>query len=591
MVKYISKKFIIDLISSSDIVKIISSEINLKLYGNKYKSYCPFHIENNPSFIVNKEQKFYYCFGCKVHGNVIDFLMNYYKINFIESVKKLAYINNTVILYENNFNYDLNLFKVSNNFFYEFMKDINKFYNNCLLFNEDSKLARNLLFSRGLDLEIINKFSLGYSSVFSINKFIYLYDKNKLDKLLNFGVLAKNSEGKIYDKLYGRITFPIWNLYGKIIGFGGRSVKENIISKYVNSSSNIFFSKKKCLYGLYNIKKKNLKKLLIVEGYLDVLTLNKFGIYYVVGLLGTNIYNDQIKILFKYTNNIIFCYDGDNVGIDSYKKIIMIISSYLSEKKKVYFMIIPKNYDPDTLIRKEGKFKFEDRINKSKHIFDFLFEYISLEYNLFTYCGKIKFANFVLNFISNINSNLLKVFLCQKLGDIVGITDFNQLSKLVVSNFNINNRINIKFKVLRYLIFLLLNNPYLSNLVNLSDNLFFGKVNISGLLLFLDIVNICIYNNNILFKNILNKYKKKNIKYYLNILFNWNYLNLNKNIELVFIDNLNRLKILIINKKLEKMILKEKKIGLNENEKIKIWNLLKLKNLKINSNFLIKNVN
>ncbi len=581
MAKYISRKFITDLISVSDIVKIISTKVNLKLYGNRYKSCCPFHKENNPSFVVNQEQQFYYCFGCKVHGNVVDFLMNYYKIGFVNSIEKLALINNVVMLYDDKYEKILDLSDSLKKIFFKFMFSLNKFYNKCLLFNENAKLAREFLFKRGLNLEIINKFSLGYSSILSIKDFINLYNKNKIDVLLNLGVLAKNNKGKIYDKLYNRITFPIWNLYGQIIAFGGRSLNENNVLKYMNSSSNIFFSKKKCIYGLYNLKKTKMKKLLVVEGYLDVLTLSKFGICYVVGLFGTNLHDEQIKILFKYTNKIIFCYDGDDVGLESYKKVIFLVSSYLNEIKKVYFMIIPKNYDPDTLIKEEGKYNFENRIKHSKYIFDFLFEDISLEYNLSTYWGKIKFTKFVLSFISRINSNLLKIFLCQKLGDIVGITDVNQLNKFVINDVNFNKNVNIKFKVLRYLISLLLNYPYLSNLVNLYDKLFFNSnVYVPGLCLFLDIVNICIYNKKFLFKNIKDRYKKKKIRYYLNMLFCWDYLNLNKNIDVVFIDNLNKLKILIINKKLDEMIFKEKKKGLNINEKNEIWNLLKLKNFK-----------
>ncbi len=347
MMKYISKFFIRNLILSSDIKKIISGKINLKKIGGRYKAICPFHQENNPSFIINEIKKYYYCFGCKVHGNIVDFLMNYNKISFIDSIKELAVLTGLKLVYSNNRNINYFLYDNNNCIFYKYMVRINSIYVNTL-FNKNNKFFIKKLFDRGLNFDSIKEYSLGYSSFYKISKLINTYSHKEINILLKFGVFFKKNN-HINDRFLNRITFPIYDINGRIIAFGGRSLSKENISKYINSVSNIFFSKKNCIYGLYNILKKNifkLDKILVVEGYIDVIMLNQFGIKYTVGLLGTSISDIQIKILFKYTNKIIFCYDGDLSGIESSKRIISKLIDYIDEKKSFYFIFLPFGEDP-----------------------------------------------------------------------------------------------------------------------------------------------------------------------------------------------------------------------------------------------------
>ncbi len=584
MVRFISNTFILNLISSSDIVKVISYDINLKKVGNIYKGFCPFHNEKNPSFTVNKTENFYYCFGCKVHGNIIDFLMNYHKLTFIESIKELSYLNCKKIIYKKNYNYNFYLFKKKKYIFYKFMNNMNKVYF-FSLFNKKKKLILDYLLKRGLNLKSIKKFSIGFSCSFFFNRFIKYYKKKELDFLVNIGILGKNKYNFIFDKLNNRIIFPIFDIKKRVVAFGGRSINNLYNFKYINSSNNIFFSKKCCLYGLCYIKKDNYKlnRIIVVEGYIDVIILNQFKIKYVVGLLGSSISNEQIKILFNYTDNIIFCYDGDESGLISLKRTINILFPYVSEGKNFYFMFLPKGEDPDSIIRKKGKKFFEKIIKSSISFFDYFFKIMSIGINVNTYENKIKFANNLLPYIYKIESPLIRIFLRKKLSRIIGLFDERILEKTINLNINKKKIIKKKFLILRYLIFFLIKKPYLSRLVNLYDPLFSEKKIIYGLCLFLNIVKICMYEKNISTNDIINSCVNYKVKYYLNILRLCkfcDFYNENVNINIVFVDFLNKLKIIIINRKLDIMIKKEQIMGLSKKEKIIFWNLIKLKNLK-----------
>ncbi len=578
--KYISNSFIKKLIYSIDIVEFISSKIFLRKIGNKYISNCPFHKDNNPSFIVNKEEKFYYCFGCKSHGNIIDFLMYYNNISFIDSIKELSYLNNIKLNY---ISYIDNKKSVNYKYFY-FNKLISKLsilYHRSLLYIKELYFVRKFLFKRGLNINIIKKFFLGFSYKEIINKFIYNLNKFELNFLIKYGFFIKDINKKIYDRLYDRIIFPIYDIYNNIIAFGGRTINKYNFIKYINSSKNFFFIKKNCLYNLNNIRKRyiRLDKIIVVEGYLDVITLSKFGIYYVVGLLGSSISSKQIKILYFYTNKIIFCYDGDKSGINSIYRTIKIILNYINENNKSFFILLPNKEDPDSIIKKEGIKKFKYRIKKSISVLDLLFYFISCKYNLCTYEGKISFIKSFMSIINYLKSSIIKLFLLKKISYRIG---FNENKLINLCNFSFK-KIFIKKKrkiFLRYLISLLLKNPKFSFLVNLSDELF--NIKVFGLSIFLKIINFCILNVNINFNSIIKNFSNLRIKLYLEYLFFYNFFSKNTNDKLIFLNILNNFKIYLINKKIKKIFFYSKFYGWNLKRKKEIWYLIKLKNFKNN---------
>ncbi len=574
---YISKFFINNLLLSTDIVKLISSKIELKKIGTTYKCRCPFHEEKNPSFIVNEEKKFFYCFGCKIYGSSIDFLMKFYNIDFLESIKELANFNGVKLI----FNKDIknNKFFKKKKKYYRLTYYLAKVYNNILLKNIKLNFIKNFILNRNLNIEIIEKFFIGYSSSNLLN----FLDEEKIFFLVKLGFLIKNKNGNIYDMLCNRIIFPIFNIYGDIVAFGGRSLDKKFNYKYINTSKNFFFLKKDCLYGLNLVlkKKRKLDKIIVVEGYIDVISLHKHKIFYAVGLLGSSICKNQIKILYFYTNILFFCFDGDKVGLKSIKKTVKLLLFFTNEIKKSYFIFLPKGEDPDSIIEKEGVKKFKKRIKKAKSIFNVLFRIYLFKENIYSYERKIYFSKKILFLINKINSPIIRLFLIRKLCLKVGLdkNDLDYSNNLNFSNFK--KKKNIFIILIRYLISLLLKNLNLSKLINIYDFIlnFFRK---PILCLFLKIVNLCILNNIFSFNKILNKFSKKFIRFYLESLFLKRYFPININDKLCFLKILDKLKIILIDMKLNIILNNKMFYKLNLKEKKKIWYLIKLKNLKNN---------
>ncbi len=576
--KYISSLFINRLISCNDIVDIISSKINLKKVGRYYKSFCPFHNEKNPSFIVNKEKQFFYCFGCKSNGNVINFLIKINNYNFLDAIKELSNISGIPILYNNN-NFVNKNYLMNKKIFFELMFNLNKIYIKSLLLNLNINKINKFLLNRNINYKCIINFSIGYSYNFLVNKFIKnLSYKNKYF-LFKLGVLIKNKYGNFYDRLFNRIIFPIYNFNGNIIAFGGRSIINNNFSKYINSASNIFFSKNHNLYNFYNIiKNKNkLKKILVVEGYIDVIMLYKFGINYSVALLGSNISKKQIEMLYFYTNKIIICLDGDKSNFSYINNMIKLLICFINSERMSFFVFLPYGEDPDSLIKKEGKILFEKRLSNSLSIIDVLFKFYFLKDNLLNYKNKIYFVNSLLPYISNIICPITRYFIKKKVFDKIGIWNEYNFKNFLL-NINKNN-IKVKFTLLRCLISLVLKYPKLSNKVNIYDKIFNYNKNIPGLILFLDIVNLCLSNKNINIIKIISKFNNK-IKIYLIKLFLWNFFPKNINYNLIFSDALIKLKHFIIKSISKNILLNNNNLyELSLSKKIKIWNLIKFKEL------------
>ncbi len=576
---YISRLFIDKLLSITDIVNIISSKISIFRIGNYYKSFCPFHEEKNPSFIINKHKQYFYCFGCKSYGNVISFLMKINNYNFIDAIKELCNINNISI--ENyNFNCNINYDK-KRELYFKLTLNFNKIYIKSLFFNLNINYIKKFFISRNIDYKSIHNFSIGFSWNILVNKFIYNLNKKYKKFLFKLGFLIKDKNGNFLDRLYNRIVFPIYDLKGNIIAFGGRCLFNNkFFCKYINSSNNIYFTKSKCLFNLFNIIKNNnkLDKILVVEGYIDVIMLSKYGINYSVALLGSNISKYQIDILYFYTNKIIFCFDGDKSDYSFIKNIIYLLISYVNENKMFFFIFLPIGEDPDSLIRKEGKILFENRINNALSIFDVIFKVFSVN-NLYTYTEQIHFISSLMPIIYKINCPIIKNYFRLKISNKIGILNDKFLEKYLLLKTNKKNK-KVKITIIRCLISLLLKYPYLSYNVNLYDKLFINKNIIPGLLLFLDIVNLCINNKNITIYEILYKYKNSNIKIYLIKLFLWNYFPKKINCNLIFNDALIKLKLFIIKNILKKLLINNNNLyELSLNQKIKIWNLIKLKKL------------
>ncbi|BBA85343.1 DNA primase [endosymbiont of Sipalinus gigas] len=546
-------------ISIIDFVKLI---LNLKKIGDNFFALCPFHKENNPSFVVNELKKKYHCFGCGAHGNIIDFIKNYYNINFYETIKLLN------IDIKNKYNLS-NIKKNKYFFLYSKMNEICNIYKKNLIENINNKYLLKFISDKKWDINIIKFFNIGFSyNNVLINNFKNLY------LLKNLGLIIKYKNIHI-DKFNLRIIFPIKNTFGNIIGIGGRRLDDKY-PKYINSKDNKIFKKRNILYGLAEIKEKHFKinKLLLVEGYTDVISLHFNGIDYALSSLGTSTTEEQIKILFNNSNRIIFCYDGDKAGRVASWKMLNKILCYITDDREVKFLFLPKNEDPDSLIRKIGKTKFENMIDNSMYFYDFFFKVIKKNINISNIYEKIKLIRLIKKFLKKIPGKLIKFFLKKEIN-----INFNLYNRNINNNFNKKitfNKNNIN--PLKLFTILLIQNPnyyyYINNKKELKYIIEKYKCNI-----LIEIFKI--YKNN----KIFNTYKllnllKKNIFFEKILYFSkYNHMINIKYTNIVFIDILKWINKFFIKNIQEYLIKKDKKIGLNKIEKNKLW-LLNLKLFK-----------
>ncbi|CAL4318167.1 DNA primase [Buchnera aphidicola (Chaitophorus sp. 3695)] len=587
MTRKIPKSFINELLLKTNIVDLIQSKINLQKKGKNYQAKCPFHEEKTPSFIVNYEKQFYHCFGCHTHGNAIDFLINYDGLNFIECIEELAILNNVHIPSKKNssniekiYNYRKNLYDLMNNISYIYHKN---------LFNKNSINALKYIKSRKIKKKIINLFLIGYSNKYTINKILNTQLKNyKKKDLIETGIMNTNYLGIIYDKFDQRIILPIRDKYGRIHGFGGRSLQENKLPKYINSQETEIFHKKKIIYGLYEIQniKKNIKYLIVVEGYFDVILLTQFKIKNVISILGTACTKEHFQILFNITKTIIFCYDGDIAGRNASWKTLVNSLPHLYQDRNIKFIFLEKNEDPDSFIKKKGKKAFKKKIKKSIYMSEYLFQYLIKKYDLCTIEGKKDFIYQAISLIKNIRSKTYKLFLYKLLGKKVGILNKNYFNNILKKKKIKNNyTVQKKYSLMKILISLIIQNPKLYILISKKK---LSKIKYKGMKIFFSIIKKCYLNPQINTGFLLEQYRGKKIYSILKYLSIWNHMISKTKIKKTFLELINFLYIKSLKNKLKKLLLKEQKNGLNHTEKNKFWSINK-KIIKKYNKISIKN--
>ena len=381
MAAFIPDEFIQRLLDETDIVSLVDSHIPLNKKGKDHWALCPFCDDGSkPSFSVSQQKQFYYCFRCRASGNAIGFLMNYQSHDFQGAIEILA--NNA----------GLEIPKTGNNKNYEKNKKIfelnalaTDFYVKNLSKNENESEVKNYLLKRGINEKTIKTFQLGFAPKGWDN--LSRFFKKTLDSELQqvdaglFKISEKNN--KVYDVFRHRIIFPIKSQRGQIIGFGGRVIDSTDNPKYLNSSDSEVFKKGRELYGLSEIlkSKKRTNRIIVVEGYTDVLSLFSNDISYAVATLGIATSKIHVDKLFSHVDEIIFCFDGDGAGVKAAESALNISLSGLRDGKKIKFMFLPEGEDPSSLLEKEGKEEFEKRIENSKVLSEYLFENILKKYD------------------------------------------------------------------------------------------------------------------------------------------------------------------------------------------------------------------
>ncbi len=421
MAGLIPQHFIDDLLSRVDIVDVIGKRIKLKKAGKNYSACCPFHDEKTPSFSVAQDKQFYYCFGCSRGGSALNFIMEFERIEFIAAIEVLSAIAgvqvpSTIGRQKNEDEKRKSLYSTLN--------QCDNFFRLQLRTHKHAAKATSYLKHRGLSGQIAAKYGIGFAPPGWDNLLQDVgVDAHKKSLLNESGmIIKKKDEGRLYDRFRNRIIFPIRDNRGRTIGFGARVMDESK-PKYINSPETPIFVKGRELYGLYEAQRelKNIPKLLLVEGYFDVIALAQHGVNNAIATLGTSVSKYHLEKIFRNTSEIIFCFDGDNAGRAAADRALDTSLTELNDGLTARFLFLPEGHDPDSLIRDRGRKVFLDLIETSLPLSEFFFSQMMDGIDLSTVDGKAKFCKICAPHIHKIPDGVFKHLMFKELAVRTGV--------------------------------------------------------------------------------------------------------------------------------------------------------------------------
>ena len=369
----ISENKIEEIRSSASIVDIISEYVQLRKRGKNFIGLCPFHSEKTPSFTVSEEKQIFHCFGCHTGGNVFKFLMEYKKISFIESVQELAEQQGIEIEYDQSVYTEQ---QSEQEILYDINTEAARYYLNNLLNDDEGEVAKKYLEKRNIKVQTMRTFGLGYSLRGWENLLNFLKGKGlDIEKCIHLGLIGRTSDGRLHDKLPGRLIFPIFSPNGRVVAFAGRVLDPNEKGgKYINSPESLIYIKGRTLYGLSLAKDeiRRIDKVILVEGYMDLISLYQSGIRNVVAVSGTALTDEQAQLLSRYTKNVVLLFDADTAGIKASMRSIEIL---LKKDMEVKIVSLPSGEDPDSYVNKFGKESFEELVKKAENFLEYQTHY------------------------------------------------------------------------------------------------------------------------------------------------------------------------------------------------------------------------
>lgn len=416
----IPQDFIDELLSRIDIVEIIEPRVALKKGGKDYQGLCPFHNEKSPSFTVSQDKGFYHCFGCQQHGSALTFLVEHDRMDFISAVELLAErVGMEVPQQDTGVSKEVHKRRRT---MHEMLERASGYYKDQLRQHESKDRAVDYLKERGLSGEIARDFQLGYAPPGWDNLQSALATSNADRELLvESGMLIENEE-RTYDRFRDRIMFPIRDLRGKTIAFGGRIMGDDK-PKYLNSPETPVFHKGRELYGLYEARQRTsrLEQVIVVEGYMDVVALAQHGINYSVATLGTATSTDHIDRLYRLVSKIVFCFDGDEAGRNAAWKALNTVLEFLQDGRSASFLFLPDGEDPDSLVREDGHDRFELRLREAATFTTFFYAHLEAELDAGTPEGKAALSKLAMPLINQIPEGVFKQLMIDELSNRTGL--------------------------------------------------------------------------------------------------------------------------------------------------------------------------
>ena len=579
----IPRQFIDDLLARADIVDIVDSRVPLKKAGKNYQACCPFHNEKSPSFTVSQDKQFYHCFGCGEHGNAISFLMEFDRLDFVDAIEELAnHCGIEVVREENNTSpaehrRQQEVYQQKQDD-YELMNQISHFYQQQLKVAADKEVAVNYLKGRGLSGEVVKRFSIGYISE-AWDGMMKAYSRNGQanQQLVELGMAIKGDKSRPYDRFRGRIMFPIRDKRGRVIGFGGRVLGDEK-PKYLNSPETRVYHKGQELYGLYEAKQanKSLKRLVVVEGYMDVVALAQHGVDYAVASLGTATTTEQLQTMFRTVKEVICCYDGDRAGRDAAWRAMENALPLIRDGFSLKFVFVPDGEDPDSLIRKEGQQAFEKILDEAMPLSKFLFEQLMNQVDMSSLEGRAGLVESFQPLLAKLPDSVLKDAIINEIANNFGTGSeqfITKFSKTVAGAGTIKKpKVSTKVTPVRLAIALLLEHPHIVKA--LGDISALQTLTIPGVDLLTQLLGLCQQNPNIKTAQLLEYFRDKEQGKQLAKLMCWQHHIEAEAAEDVFLDSIEKLLNNFVEQRAEFLLQKARTGHMSQQEKQELQAIL-----------------
>jgi DNA primase len=501
----ISRQFIDDLLSRADIVELVDSRVPLKKAGKNHQACCPFHNEKSPSFTVSQDKQFYHCFGCGEHGNAISFLMEFDRLDFVDAVEELAsHCGMEVIREENTASpaeqrRQQQIYQQKQDD-YELMSQISRFFQQQLKVASDKDTAIQYLKGRGLSGEVVKRFGIGYISDAwdgMMNTFSRNGQANQ--QLIDLGMAISGDKQRPYDRFRGRIMFPISDKRGRVIGFGGRVLGDEK-PKYLNSPETRVYHKGQELYGLHEAKQANKKltRLIVVEGYMDVVALAQHGVDYAVASLGTATTFEQLQTLFRTVPDVICCYDGDRAGRDAAWRAMENALPLIRDGFSLKFVFIPDGEDPDSLIREQGQQAFETLLDHAMPLSKFIFDKFLEDNPVSSTEAKVALIDKLQPYIQKMPDSILRNAMIDEMASRFSVTSEKRMIELRKLNASPEKKMSqkrTKVTPVRLALALLLEHPHIAN--SLGELSVLQPLTAPGIPLLIQVLSVCQKNPDI----------------------------------------------------------------------------------------------
>src|SRR5688572_27448141 len=441
----IPQSFIDDLTARADIVELIGARVELKKAGREYRACCPFHNEKTPSFWVSPVKQFYHCFGCGAHGTALGFLMEYDKLSFPEAIEELAGRLGLDVPRDASSQPDTS---GSTAPLYDMNLKVAKYFASVL---PNDARAKEYAKKRGLTRETVEKFMIGFATN-SWNEVLKRFGGNEADKraLLECGLIIERERTdsraleRHYDRFRDRLMFPIRDSRGRVLAFGGRIIDQGE-PKYLNSPETMLFHKGRELYGMYEVRQSRaaLKRLLVVEGYMDVARLHQAGVTYAVATLGTATTPEHLRRIFKLVNEVVFCFDGDKAGRAAAWRALGNALPEARDGRQIRFLFLPEGHDPDSLVGEEGREAFEKRLDGALPLSEYLASALGEQVDLSHADGRAQFAELARPLVSKVPPGVYRDLLIERLSESIKLSParlnqlwFNEVTDAAGSHLN-----------------------------------------------------------------------------------------------------------------------------------------------------------